>query len=205
LAERAHRAKYEAECDPANEKRDSDLCAQWKAADAAAKAAKWAKIAAWLGGISGLLVIAALFLAFQSNSIARQTAKRQLRAYVGIEWIGVSGFVVGETPSSEIRAKNFGQTPAHHCDIFSFMALGVEGDEDALKMPTAEEHSAFLAPGAASYGYPTLGRKWTQENAKAFGEGLLNAYVSGLNTLGSASLTALCAVRAGIGVTRKSA
>src|SRR4051794_24320217 len=74
-AERAHRAKYEAQCNPTNEKRDSDLCAQWKAADAATKAAKWAKIGTWVGGLSGVLVLIALGFAFEANRIARQTAK----------------------------------------------------------------------------------------------------------------------------------
>lgn len=115
-AERQHRARYEATCNSGDDKRDSDLCAQWKAADAAAESAKWTYWGNWIGGISGLSVLVALYLAFQSNRIARDTAKRQLRAYVTLEKYDIAiqktkenTYVDGRL---EVVWKNTGQTPA---------------------------------------------------------------------------------------------
>lgn len=69
------RSNYEKPCAKGDDQRDSDLCAQWKAADSA-------NLAAWLSGLSFAAVLVALYLAFRSNSIARGTAHSQLRAYV---------------------------------------------------------------------------------------------------------------------------
>ena len=63
-------------CGPSDENRHSELCAQWKSADAAAESAKSSTRAAWIGVISSVLVFLALGVALQSNKIARQTARR---------------------------------------------------------------------------------------------------------------------------------
>jgi hypothetical protein len=117
--ERAHRARYEAECHPADDKRDSDLCAQWKAADAAADSAWWAARSTWVSGISGLLVLIALGFAFEANRIARRSAHWQLRPYVYLEKCIINPerrrpeekHGVDRAPLT-FYFKNFGQTPA---------------------------------------------------------------------------------------------
>lgn len=122
-AERAHRLKYEAECNRTDEKRDSDLCAQWKAADAAADSAWWAARATWVGGISGLLVLLALAFAFEANRIARRSARWQLRPYVYLTKCHITPKQVAVGPEIVDRAdlifyfKNFGQTPAKHASL----------------------------------------------------------------------------------------
>ena len=82
-AKRAERADLqEAPCGPKQYGSRADLCAQWKAADAASDSAWWA----WAGGIVGvgslLGVLVAIGLAFHSNWIARDSARREHRAYV---------------------------------------------------------------------------------------------------------------------------
>ncbi len=102
-------------CDPGKDNRNSDLCAQWKAADAAANSAWWA----WVSGLAGIVslfgVIFALVLALHSNWIARDTAKRQLRAYISIEPGGINEVVDGihRVPFNII---NNGQTPAYEME-----------------------------------------------------------------------------------------
>jgi hypothetical protein len=126
-AERIHSATYEAECNPANEKRDSDLCAQWKAADAAADSARWTYVGNWIGGISGFLVLIAIGLAYQANRIARSGVEAQLRAWIIIKITEVIGFrMFNEKPQFHIRSvvKNIGQTPAKEVSYYMSMAFG---------------------------------------------------------------------------------
>ena len=120
-AERAERSPEGNPCQPGDDQRNSDLCAQWKAADAAADSAWWAARGTWISGISGLLVILAIGLAFQSNWIARDTAKRQLRAYLNITSLNGNPFGVGTTVAAHFTVTNSGQTPAH--DVITNVSL----------------------------------------------------------------------------------
>lgn len=105
-----------APCLPNQDNRKSDLCAQWKAADAAAESAEWSRYAALIGAMSGLFVLIALYFTFQSNRIARQSAERQLRAYLMVD--GLSATWEGSIKDGErflvLRPhfKNAGPTPA---------------------------------------------------------------------------------------------
>ena len=100
-------------CDPGLDDRNSELCAQWKAADAAADSAWWAAFAGWFGGLSFLGLIATLLLTNQSNRIARETSKRQLRAYVSFQSGAISNVVAGKKVSMTFEFINAGQTPCY--------------------------------------------------------------------------------------------
>lgn len=111
----ADRSNYEKPCAKGDDQRDSDLCAQWKAADSA-------NIAAWLSGLSFTAVLAALWLAFKSNGIARDTGRGQLRAYVtigNVELRRVSTEDGNKEWLIDFEIMNKGQTPAfiRHFDI----------------------------------------------------------------------------------------
>ena len=97
----------------------ADLCAQWRSAIASEKAAhearrssNWSIVATILSALSLIAVAAALYLTVISNNIARDTAQKQLRAYMG---------TLGAVCDSKIDAahliidiKNFGASPAHN-------------------------------------------------------------------------------------------
>jgi hypothetical protein len=106
-SKRAEGSKEGEPCEPGDDRRYSDLCAQWKAADSA-------KLAAWLSGASFAAVLVALWLAFRSNSIARETAKRQLRAYVSLFEINADTIERNDGQFLELQIvwTNAGQTPA---------------------------------------------------------------------------------------------
>lgn len=111
--ERAGRSRENQQCDQGEEKRYSDLCAQWKAADAAADSAWWAAISGYATAISTFAVLVALYFAFRSNSIARDTARHQLRAYVAFETIEAKLPTLIEYPyEMQVIWRNTGQTPA---------------------------------------------------------------------------------------------
>jgi hypothetical protein len=149
-AESAERLKYEAQCDPGDDKRYSDLCAQWKAADAAVDSAWWAARATWVGAVSGVLVLIALGFAFEANWISRDTAKRQLRAYVVARGIRLQVFEVGKPIKARITFFNCGQTPALELRSSFVPNFGPVGETKPLAMP---EGDAFGTLGAGAKGY----------------------------------------------------
>lgn len=113
-AERAKSAdEDEAPCGQGKYNSSADLCAQWKAADAAADSAWWAWVAAISTIVSTAAVLIAIGLTYQSNAIARDTAKRQLRAYVNVSTATIERRDGGNEFVVTAHFINAGQTPAH--------------------------------------------------------------------------------------------
>jgi hypothetical protein len=129
-------ASYQRPCKGDGEDRDSDLCAQWKAADAAGSGAGAGWWQVYLGGLGLVLgsitMTAAIFAAIYARDAARETqrsakaaedalahakqvAKDELRPWVFVEKASLSrknGKVY-----VECTIKNFGNMPARHCII----------------------------------------------------------------------------------------
>jgi len=141
-------------CGPRQYKSNDDLCAQWEAADAAADAVGWAKWGTWISGLGLIAVAVAIFLTVQSNRIARDTAKRQLRAYVGYsnEWYHTE-FALGQELLLKPRIINNGETPARNVVWQAQVEMINDPDAENAFVPSP------LLPGSRS----TLGRgQWTQ-------------------------------------------
>jgi len=99
-------------------------------------------------------VLAAIGLSFHSNWIARDTAKRQLRAYVGYsnEWHHTE-FALGQELLLKPRIINNGETPARN--VIWQAQVEMISDPDAENAFTLSP----IPPGSKS----TLGRgQWTQ-------------------------------------------
>jgi hypothetical protein len=148
------RQQLDTGCGAGQEARDSDLCAQWKAADAAADSAWWA----WASGVVGFLslggVLVALGLAFHSNRIASDAAQRQLRAYVTS---GVKRCVIVRGRIKiRIVLRNHGVTPAidvRTCTEY-FDAPHPIGDTDfPIQDPSEENRSSSLIPPGGEITY----------------------------------------------------
>lgn len=84
----------------------------------------------------------------EANEIARDTAKRQLRAYVGVEDATVSNFRVGESPLFKVFAWNRGQTPAYDVRLLGIVVAGTgEPGRIGVRFRKLKEGSrATLAP-----------------------------------------------------------
>lgn len=130
-------------CGPARYQSNDSLCAQWKAADAAADSAWWAWAGGVLGAASLAAVLAALGLAYHANHIARDTARRQLRAYIGVDSATIMPFkpIGGESANRRvaISIKNFGQTPAY----IEKISLGVTLMGDPEQVPSTVPKTAL--------------------------------------------------------------
>jgi hypothetical protein len=97
----------------------ADLCAQWSAADAAKETANLAYWGNWISGAAAglsffsiLLVLAALKQGREANRIAENTAKGELRAYLGIESHQIEQSINAKLGKVKIQIKNYGGSPA---------------------------------------------------------------------------------------------
>ena len=117
-------------CERGQDDRGSDLCAQWKAADAARSSAN----AAWWLGIVGLMIGGLTLWAasraahwakeaarhtedgakagWAAEKVTRESSERQLRAYLSVDEILISRIVEGEPLTAWVKVVNRGQTPA---------------------------------------------------------------------------------------------
>lgn len=125
--------EYQAPCRDGEYDNRSDLCAQWYAARAARDAANWAWWSLFVGIVGAVGIVFALVLTVESNRIARDTARRQLRAYLDFDNITL-GLATDQRPAAEgtkrariaIKVHNFGQTPAYKVALAYelFMEIG---------------------------------------------------------------------------------
>ncbi len=86
------------------------LCEQRRMDKAAVETAKWAKWQFIALIVAVLVAIVAVYAAFEANTIARDSAERQVRAYIGV----VTGRVdwIDDRPFAKLTIKNTGQSPA---------------------------------------------------------------------------------------------
>jgi hypothetical protein len=149
-AKRVTRTPKREPCGPAEYKSDDDLCAQWKAADAADKSAWWAAFAGWFGGLSFFGVLAAIGLTIQSNRIARDTAKRQLRAYLSVIPKGITEGPNDTSGTVVISLKNNGQTPAYDIRIaIATVITDFPIGDDLPNVPSEIMHSDGVIGGGS--------------------------------------------------------
>lgn len=143
-------------CDPKKPNRNSDLCAQWKAADAAANAANaaWEQIRiGWIGiALGSITMFAAIAAAFYAREAAKHTetnatsfveAERAILHAVGGD-VGKSS--VDQTPCVAINFINRGRTPARIIEIGSKGRDGTPKETSARRWTTiAPDQNAMVA------------------------------------------------------------
>ena len=104
-------------CQDQKDKRDSDLCAQWKAADAATDAAQYALWTLLMSAVGTALLVWTLWE-------TREASRRELRAYVKFSVPDQAmDLAVGKPVVIKLQILNYGHTPAcnasfqHACGI----------------------------------------------------------------------------------------
>jgi hypothetical protein len=119
-------------CEDRNDNRNSDLCAQWKAADAASDAAQYSLLALLISTVGTGLLVWTLWE-------TRQTSRRELRAYVKLVVHDQSiDLTAGKPIKINLTVLNYGHTPALNASFQN--ACGVaeqtwkwEGDQTATR------------------------------------------------------------------------
>lgn len=139
----------------------SDLCAQWRAADANERASRWGWWQLILSaiGIAGLIATimqgrTALEKAREANNLARVSSERQLRAYVGILTFQVHSIRPGHWPYFGAQYKNAGQTPAKDLICRCYLKFTTEAPNKVRfkKMTPPTASKLVLNPGVDGWG-----------------------------------------------------
>lgn len=188
-------------CEQGEDNRESDLCAQWKAADAAAKSATWTEetyqLGVWGLRVGFLTFLAALVAALyarkaahetgkgataaleaveatrEANRISARAASHQLRAYIGTT--EARAFYIGHAlPRIVIQLRNFGQTPAYGVVCTSRIYL----DAQLTGAPPEDDTEipftkelGIVEPGAEPYLFIELPEKWLSKNRDGMNSG----------------------------------
>ena len=137
-------------CENGKEQSKSELCAQWRAADAASEAAEWAKWSV-VAGIIGLVgVLYTLMLTRRSTKAAIQTLSIQIAANRPIVNLSRISVARNDAPPEGVALrlncgwtlKNYGMS-ACWMESFSVVISPIAGDPVQLEMHNL---TAFLAP-----------------------------------------------------------
>ncbi len=134
-------------CEIGEDNRNSDLCAQWKAADAADKSAYWSGSTFWLGVFGAVIgtftLIAAVAAAFYAKSAVkaawgtigatREVGRDQTRAYVHMK--SICWVEDGERFVCTCYVENSGDTPCLRFGISAVMTISRPGNEIVVNTP----------------------------------------------------------------------
>jgi hypothetical protein len=177
---------YAANCDKPSDRQEAELCTQMRSAKAAedlsALADKQTKL--------GYLVLALLLLTFLALSVAalatlrslhlaRDTARRQLRAYVFPMYAHIRD-VRASRPTFAVDIKNFGQTPAYGLRMKTAIQSG-NYPLDKKLVPEVESSIATtqLAPQASLFDDIALNHALSANEIVALSEGRTAIYLFG--------------------------
>lgn len=166
-------------CPKNQDNRNSDLCAQWKAADAAKDGAYWGWWQVLLGSggvVIGLFTLAAAATAaiyakkaaietekgadaalgavaqtMAANEIAEASAHRQLRAYIGVDNVDHTTTTLGDIRCYLINIKNYGATPA--IDVRYAWEITAHNRPNFENLIWKDEYAQRLAP-SQTWGLP---------------------------------------------------
>lgn len=149
---------YKQPCRNTPEDRQSDLCAQWEAAD-------WTKWGVLVGILGTIALIYQIMLTREAvedtseatqemrraNEIARETMQRQLRAYFdfnGVFWLWDGTTDVRDTPPTGFRVciKNYGHTPGTQVVYTISHSATINGQALTIPNLAIAEHLHSISP-----------------------------------------------------------
>lgn len=128
---------YKDPCEVGQDNRRSDLCAQWKAADAAEQSAFWTRIGVIVGGLTLFAAgaaakfarDAALHTETGANAAkdaldhAKTTSKLELRAYLTVVPDGINQLIGTTEALGHVLLQNVGKLPARNVSLFVYMEM----------------------------------------------------------------------------------
>lgn len=159
--------EYYKPCAQEQDNRESDLCAQWKAADAARESADWTRRAFWtaLGGtvIAFLTLCAAVAAAWFAREAAlhtersadaaedtleeaKVTTRIELRARLSVLPRGINPMGDLKEGIGHVALKNIGKVPAQEVTLHVFMKFGVGEESDFSIPPDSHRVERTLQP-----------------------------------------------------------
>ena len=148
---------YEKSCRNAGNYHDSDLCAQWTAANASVEAAEYTKYGFIAAVVAGVLAFIALFFSWRSAKAATDAVvdnRAGNRAFLKIRSCGIEIWPNGDLIMGA-NVENIGPTTAPEATIKCRIRLWVDNIERHVSTRTSHIHSDEVLPGQ-NWGSPNV-------------------------------------------------
>jgi hypothetical protein len=111
--------------------------------------------------------------------VMRDTAERQLRAYVSAVSAEIKHVEIGGSPEATVVVRNSGQTPAHRLNRMGGIGIGISFDVLAPGVGPAAKTVASLAAGGSNLQFHKANWTLTQDHMTALQNGDLTIWVYG--------------------------
>lgn len=177
---------YQPKCKNPQSDGDADLCAQWAAVQQVGESNRLASLNAQMAVLSLLATAAATMLLVWTLWETRSTSRRELRAYIFPENVGIY-CMINQRPISKngkvgstVHIKNSGQTPAYDVRHWSEVTICLQADEENLipeSMDSAQSNS--MPPNGIITASRRMAAKLTRNQQKGLKDGNLGLYVYG--------------------------
>lgn len=140
--------QYRTPCSQPEGQGESDLCAQWRAANAAQDGAFWTKWGVWIGIIGSSLLLWQIILTRravedtgeateamrEANKLAIVNTRSTLRPYVQFGKTEIQDVVVGKKPTIAAEITQTGQTPAYKVQVRLTIGLVERDAAETIKI-----------------------------------------------------------------------
>ena len=114
------------------------------------------------------------------NAIAKDTAERQLRAYISVESLVVENVEVGVVPNGVVNIINSGQTPAERLSLAAYLGYAyVANPEPIFEIIDTNPLTCTVGPQRPYTAYPDAPAVWTEAHAAEFAAGTFGIYIFG--------------------------
>lgn len=171
--------EYQTDC---SKRDDSDLCAQRRMAKSAEDQAGLSELGLWLLGATLFFTAAAAIAAWRTVRTMQDTAKRELRAYLGIAQTKIETLKPGEAPRVSIEIKNFGHTPAYAVVTGLNMTVGVWSANGLALAAQSTRPLGVLNPQDTSLMSGATGDPLTERDIQDMRSGARYLFVAGIIT-----------------------
>ena len=177
---------YQPNCDNPQGDSNADLCAQWAAVDQVMESNRLASVNVRLSLFVSLLTLLGTVFVGWTLLETRNTSRRELRAYVFADSVGVY-LLKSQTPRSEngkvgstIVIRNSGQTPAY--DVVHWCSLvchPIHREEELVIPLITDVVKTNLPPGGAMHANRRIIAHLTRHDQQEMREGRSALYVFG--------------------------
>lgn len=177
---------YKPNCKNPQTKEDSDLCAQWASVEQVTESNRLSSLNGRLAIVTVWGTILGTVMLVWTLIETRDTSRRELRAYIFAENVGIYA-LVEQSPQSEngkvggtIVIKNSGQTPAYDVAHWCELTLHPFADEAQLAAPPLVGcMTNTLPPGGQMHAARRMQQRLTRKQQQQLREGVLTIYVYG--------------------------
>ena len=134
---------------------------------------------AWITGVLAFFTAALWVATYSLVRGAKDTAEKELRAYVFVQTGSIQNLSNGQHPTSRLIIHNFGKTPAHKLTVICGIGFGKSFEELPTAVPPLTKPMGTLAPGGTVEHYNSAPIAFTADHMSALENGTYTLYVHG--------------------------